>query len=107
MSNKPVQTPIRVKDKVYSFGTYKDYTYACNGCGKEVGGYNHSKVYGHVWCRECERKLTKARFEKQKNYIRIDTIEDCIEAIADKYSIYDDTVFGIIRLLREMEQSDE
>lgn len=36
-----------------------------------------------------------------------DTLEKCIELIESEYSTYDDTVFGIVQLLRGMEQKNE
>lgn len=44
------------------------YTYKCNKCGKELGGYHNSKVTGNILCRSCRYELGKKKEIKDKTH---------------------------------------
>lgn len=58
------------------------YTYACNGCGKEVRGYAQSRVKGHIWCNECNR-------QRQRKYIANSKKNSVLAEIKDNLDIHE------------------
>lgn len=55
------------------------YTYACNGCGKEVRGYAQSRVKGHIWCHDCYRNRQKKYRGKQRDKAVLDRIKSNLD----------------------------
>ena len=58
------------------------YTYACNGCGKEVRGYSQKRVKGNIWCNECYKK-------RQRKYVVNSKKKSALEEIKDNLDIYE------------------
>ena len=75
------------------------YIYACNGCGKDVSGYNHSKVYGFVWCAECRKNRGKIYSTNQYEKGRRETIDYLVQNGYIKYG------FDMDYLIKQMEKN--
>lgn len=58
------------------------YTYACNGCEKEVSGYTQKRVKGHIWCNKCYKK-------RQRKYIDNCKKNSALEEIKHNLDIYE------------------
>ena len=77
------QYPIRAETRHYTPTLHSTiYTYACNGCGKEISGYTQKRVKGHIWCNECNKK-------RQRKYIDNCKKNSALEEIKQNLDIYE------------------
>ena len=75
------QYPIRAETRHYNPTFHRTiYTYACNGCGKEVSGYTQKRVKGHIWCNECNKK-------RQREYVANSKKKSVLAEIKDNLDI--------------------
>lgn len=77
------QYPIRAEARHYTPTLHSTiYTYACNGCGKEISGYTQKRVKGHIWCNECNKK-------RQRKYVANSKKKSVLAEIKDNLDIHE------------------
>lgn len=77
------QYPIRAEIRHYTPTLRRTiYTYACNGCGKEISGYTQKRVKGHIWCNECNKK-------RQRKYVANSKKKSVLAEIKDNLDIHE------------------
>lgn len=76
------QEPIRNDKLRIGYNWRNNYVYVCNACGKEVAGYSHKRVRGHVLCYDCRRRLANTNYESKEYKRGFDDAMKSITAIS-------------------------
>lgn len=84
-----------------------EYVFECTGCGKHITMYK-DRSKRTAYCGACLKARQDKRFKDKRAQedrdVYNEAVEDCIDFIEQRYSIYNDLVYGIINELRGLKK---